>query len=450
MTSLIKKENIEKAIRYCKKNGIKDTFYASMEKLYPSKEEKEIYIAPDEATCKIQREKKWKKQVKFSILVPAYETKIPYFEKLLDSVLSQTYENWELIIADASSSFILKDKIEEYKDHRIIYLKLSENCGISENTNKGLEKVTGDYVALLDHDDFLSPDALYEMALELEKSEEKGIEKLLLYSDEDKCNSEGTEFYEVHKKEKFNLDLILSNNYFCHLLVIQTQLLKRLKFRREYDGAQDYDLVLRAIASILPQEERIGHVGKILYHWRCHEDSTAANTDSKMYAYEAGRRALEDFMVQMNWEGTVSNSKHLGFYRITFIPDLMSVRKNVGAVGGALLNGQNKITGGIYDRFGDPLYRGLHKEFSGYMHRASLRQEADIVDIRIMKINPDLVDIVLDILGKDVLVEEDGRLNTLMLPEDTNYMRLNKSVCRAIKEAGYHIIWDPCWKEKIK
>lgn len=450
MAGALKKENLQKAIRYYKKNGLKHTFFASLERLYPTPYENDHYREPDEATLQKQRERKWENPIKFSVLVPAYRTNPVYLKQLIDSVSAQTYENWELILADASEDDSVEKQAALYQDARIRYLKLSENAGISENTNRGLEAVTGDYTALLDHDDILTRDALYEMASELEKADKKGIQKLLLYSDEDKCNETATEFYEVHRKEKFNLDLILSNNYFCHLLVVKTELIKKLGFRKEYDGAQDYDLVLRAVSEILPEEEKIGHVKKVLYHWRCHSGSTAANTDSKQYAYEAGRLAVEDFLKRKGWKGTVSHMKHLGFYQISYEPDLLSVRKDVGALGGCILNGKNKISGGIYTGAGTPLYTGLHREFSGYMHRAALRQDADAVDIRLMKINPDLAEEVLAILGADGSLGEDGRILTDKFPEGTDFIQLSRKVCKMMRAAGYRIVWEPAWKEKIK
>ena len=128
----------------------------------------------------------------------------------------------------------------------------------------------------------------------------------------------------------------------------------------------------------------------------------------------------------------------------------MEVRKDVGLVGGCLLNAQNKITGGIYTAAGTPLYRGLHKEFSGYMHRATLRQEASVVDLRLMKVNPDLEDLVLSILNGQVSIDEDGRIKTQNLPKDTDFVGLSRKLCKAVKASGYRVVWEPDWKEKIK
>lgn len=450
MAGALNKANLDKAVRYFKKNGLKHTFFASLERLYPAPYEADSYQEPDEETCQRQREKEWQSPVKFSILVPAYRTNPLYLTQMLESVLAQTYENWELILADASGDDTVEKQVSAYHDTRIRYVRLSENGGISANSNQGLKWVTGDYTALLDHDDLLTKDALYEMAFLIEEAGKKGIEKWLIYSDEDKCDENAQHFYEVHRKLKFNLDLILSNNYFCHLSVMKTELIKELGFRKEYDGAQDYDLVLRAIAKLLPEEEKIGHVRKILYHWRCHSGSTAANTDSKLYAYEAGRRALDDFALQMGWDAKAEPMKHLGFYRLRYNPDLLSVRKDIGIVGGCLLDERNKICGGIYTYAGTPLYTGLHREFSGYMHRAALRQDAAVVDVRLMKINPDLAAMVLDILGRDASIAADGRVLTDKMPADTDFIALSRKICRTARAVGYRIVWEPEWKEKVK
>lgn len=450
MTGRLNKNNLQKTVRYCRKNGLKSTFFAALERMYPNGYEKDCYREPDEKTCRRQKLRGFEHPVKFSILVPAYRTAPVYLKELIASVQAQTYENWELIVADASEDDTVEKEVGSYGDPKIHYLRLAGNAGISENSNQGLALAEGDYTALLDHDDILTKDALYEMARYIEHAAKKGIQMELLYSDEDKCDEKAEQFYEVHRKPKFNLDLILSNNYFCHLLVIKTELLKELRFRKEYDGAQDYDLALRAIARILPEEEKIGHVKKILYHWRCHSGSTAANTDSKQYAYEAGRRAVADFLKEMGWNAEVSHKKHRGFYQVDYVPELLKVRKDVGILGGCMLNRKNRICGGIYNYAGTPLYTGLHREFSGYMHRAALRQDADAVDIRMMKINPDLEALVLDTLGPSFWIAKDGRLCMERLPENTDFIGLSRKLCKAVRAAGYRIVWEPEWKEKVK
>lgn len=155
------------------------------------------------------------------------------------------------------------------------------------------ERTSGYWIMMM----ILTPDALYEMADAVTKAYDRGVKVTFAYSDEDKCDGEETRYYDPNHKENFNYDLILSNNYICHFLVMDAELMKRLQFRPECDGAQDYDLVLRAVAEVLAADGQAGeksilHIPKVLYHWRCHEASTAANPHSKKYAYEAGLRAL--------------------------------------------------------------------------------------------------------------------------------------------------------------
>lgn len=153
----------------------------------------------------------------FSILVPTYRTPENYLREMIDSVLAQTYGSFELILADASGDESVKQVVDTYEDKRIRYIRLAENKGISGNTNEALKHATGLYTGLLDHDDLLTPDALYENAMAIAEARSRGIRPQLLYSDEDKCDENGENYFCPHKKEEFNLDLILSNNYICHL-----------------------------------------------------------------------------------------------------------------------------------------------------------------------------------------------------------------------------------------
>lgn len=316
--------NIQKTIRYFRKNGFSQAVYAVLERISDKSSLSYRYEPPAAETLEKQKNHKWEYIPKISIIVPAYKTSPKFFGEMIDSVRSQTYRHWELIIADASpgkEAAVLKDICEKYEDERILYQHLEKNGGISYNSNAALAFATGEYVGLLDHDDVLTIDCLYWVAEALQEH------PVMVFSDEDKCDSDLSHFYEPNRKEKFNYELILSNNYICHFTVIKTDVIKSLGFRTEYDGAQDYDLFLRCIAYIdgrHPQwmtdenQIKIKHIGKVLYHWRCHGDSTAENPESKMYAYEAGKRALEDFIKHKNWHGSVSHTAHLGFYRIEY------------------------------------------------------------------------------------------------------------------------------------
>ena len=177
--------------------------------------------------------------------------------------------------------------LEEYaaKDPRIRYTVLAENEGISENTNAALAMAQGDYIVLVDHDDIVPENALYEFAAAIR--EDASID--MIYSDEDKISMDGKKYFEPHFKPDFNLDLLCSVNYICHLFVASHDLVARVGgFRQEFDGAQDYDFIFRCTEAA----NEICHIPRVLYHWRCHKDSTASNPESKLYAFEAGSRAI--------------------------------------------------------------------------------------------------------------------------------------------------------------
>ncbi len=424
--------NLKKTYYYLKKNGISDTYIAVRERLYartsPLYMAGYTYVPVPEEELEKQRQTVFDTKCKFSILVPMYETKPEFAKAMIDSVVNQTYTDWELILADASKTDIVKDLVCDYSaDSRIRYVRISENRGISENTNEALKYATGDYVGLLDHDDFLTPDALFEMMVAIDRAVKEGKEAAFVYSDEDKCDTNAQIYYEPHVKSGFNWDLLLSNNYICHFLVMKSDLIKKLGFRKEYDGAQDFDLVLRASMEKAP-EDVILHVEKVLYHWRCHDLSTAANPQSKLYAYEAGKRAVEAtlkaFLVRMhgaeavreadnttekehNTDGDsamntdsgsgrngfyvnnvlvrVIHTKHNGFYRVVYgsgtAEDIFAVRKDVEIIAGPVIK-NGKITSGILNKEGVCDYAGLPAGFSGYMHRMALQQDCVCVDIQ--------------------------------------------------------------------
>ena len=291
----LSKDNFRKTIYYLQKNGLKNTLYAVAERLQKKETDAYTYEAPEESVLKAQRERSWEKPVTFSILVPLYHTPVNYFKEMVESVLGQTYPYFQLVLLDASkekAAAIIEGEAEgnsakqaqtegtqtvtlaelaaSYGDERICYYKLAANKGIAENTNAGIEYATGDYIALLDHDDLLTADALYEMATAIEDGKKRRIELQMLYSDEDKCDGEAQKFYEPHWKLDFNLDLLLTNNYICHFTAIKAELFKELQLRGEYNGAQDFDLVLRVAGRFMNKPEVICHIPKILYHWRCH------------------------------------------------------------------------------------------------------------------------------------------------------------------------------------
>lgn len=268
-----------------------------------------------ESELEEQRKYVFDYQPKISILVPTYKTDIKMLHEMIGSVIGQSYSNWELCIADGSmEDGELKTVLQEYaaKDGRIKVRFLASNDGISGNTNMALEMATGDFIALLDHDDTLELDALYEVVKVLQ---DKTVD--MVYTDEDKVTEDLSEFKDPNFKPDFSIDLLRSHNYITHLLVIKKSLLDIVGgFNSKYDGAQDFDLVLRCSE----QAKNIKHVAKPLYHWRMSAGSTAENPKSKLYCYEAGRAALEAHLERVGLEGNVelAGKKLWGLYHVTY------------------------------------------------------------------------------------------------------------------------------------
>lgn len=421
--------NLRKTINYLKKNGLKDTFYAAFERLGKNEQDDYTYAPPLEEELEGQRKKKWEMPICFSIVVPVYHTPETFYREMIESVLSQTYPHFQLVLADASKSEQLRDIADAYQDSRITYVQLERNAGIAENTNQAFEYATGDYIALLDHDDLLTADALYHMAEAILEGKQAECEKVLLYSDEDKCNGDGSKYYEPHFKQDFNLDLLLTNNYVCHFTAVRSDVAKKLRLQAAYDGAQDFDFVLRVV-ELLRKEygpgsagDHIAHISHVLYHWRCHENSTALNTESKRYAYEAGLRAVEDFARRQGWDVTVEHLKHLGFYRIQYPENIWEIRPEVAMIGGNLYE-KGKISGGLMEENGEVVFAGLSKGFSGYMNRAALMQQAQALDVRNAKLSP--------------VAEE--MLETI---SETDPVKKSLALSKKLRSAGYVLLYDP-------
>lgn len=447
-------QNIKKTINYSKKNGYGEAVVAAWERVTAKYYADYDYRAPDEETLRRQRANQGISDLKFSILVPAYETQEVYMTALIESCIGQTYENWELVIADGSVSDIVKDTVGRYQDTRIRYVRLEGNDGIAENTNRAIEYATGDYYGLLDHDDLLTADALYEMALAVQEHR-----PLLAYSDEDKCDESGKHFYDPHFKLDFNLDLLLTNNYVCHFMVVRSDILKKIGIRREYDGSQDYDIILRVVGSLLlkekenkeaePVEKAIVHVPKVLYHWRCHENSTADNPQSKMYAYEAGKKALVDFASRMGWKVDVRHNKHLGFYRIEYGDSVLTHRPDLAAVGGFVAR-HGRVASGTYK--GQPLL------YAGYMNRMDLYQNTDLLDIRNLALNKAYQGVYEEVTGQlyvSTFYAEEQELPQWMqdlertAKGEERLMELGAELCRRLTADGARLLLDPVCVRKL-
>ena len=308
--------NIKKGILYLTHYGPKEFWVKLTERFQADDVDYEQWYENHKALpeeLEKQKNEKWKRKPLISIVVPVYNTPQVFLRQMIESVQNQSYSEWELCIGNASpENKEMKKILEEYKnDARIKEVEIPENKGISQNTNRAMEIASGEWIGLLDHDDLLAPNALYEIA----KAVNEHPDAEVIYTDEDKVTTDLKEHFQPHLKPDFNLDLLRSNNYICHFFVASRDLIKRVGgFRPEFNGAQDYDLILRCTE----QAKQIVHIPKILYHWRVHKASTADNPASKMYAFDAGKRAIEEHLVRCRTKGTVQHTKDLGFYRVKY------------------------------------------------------------------------------------------------------------------------------------
>lgn len=317
---LMNMETVHVALDFWKENGLRALVIKSRHKLqgldndYDYAEWYEL-TKPTPEELEEQRRTTFEYMPKLSIVIPVYKTPEKYLKEMLDSILNQTYTNWEICLADGSPQGESTERIlKRYaaKDKRVKYVILGENKGIAGNTNAGLDMATGDFIVLADHDDTLTPNALYECVNAINAD----LEYDVIYSDEDKLDMDGGALFDPHFKPDFNVDLLCSVNYICHLFVVNTDLVDAVGgFREEYDGAQDYDFIFRCTEAA----RKICHIPKVLYHWRCHQDSTASNPESKLYAFEAGSRAI---MAHYEREGIkaerVEKGVDYGIYHMVF------------------------------------------------------------------------------------------------------------------------------------
>lgn len=352
-------QKVIKGVRYLKHYGFKEFIIRLQEKMeaenVPYEPWYEMHKAT-EAELKEQRKRAagWKNAPVISIVVPLYCTKEVFLREMIESVQAQTYGGWQLCLADASpichGDTLLETSedgenvnaqmalteveriVREYatQDSRIVYTHLEDNLGIAENTNAAIALATGDWIAFMDHDDLLAPDALYEAVALMRRGGEKTTEveqagllhgmnaKVdydMIYTDEDKVDMDGKVHFQPHLKPDINIDLLRSNNYITHFLLVRRDLLEKVgAIRGEYNGAQDHDFILRCVE----QAQAIGHVPRILYHWRSHQASTSDNPFSKQYAVDAGKRAVADHLKRIGVEGEVTAAKDMGFYVVRY------------------------------------------------------------------------------------------------------------------------------------
>lgn len=269
---------------------------------------------PTDEELNFQKNYAFDKKVVFSIVVPLYNTNIEFLKEMIDSVVSQTYSGWELCLADGSDSehVDVEKCCREYvaKDSRIVYKKLENNMGISENTNAAIRMAQGDYIALLDHDDLLHPSALYECMKVMEKQYAD-----VIYTDEMIFKGKLDNVTSIHFKPDFSPDTLLGHNYICHFLVYSRELQNKVgDFSDECGGSQDYDMVLR----LSEHARNIVHIPKVLYFWRSHDLSVASDVSVKPYCMESAKKAISNHLKRIGREATVTDSSVLSTYKINY------------------------------------------------------------------------------------------------------------------------------------
>ena len=253
-----------------------------------------------------------------SLIVPVYNTPKRYLVEMIRSVQAQSYGRWELCLADGSTDDAAWTVIKglQQTDQRIKCKRIAGNKGIAGNSNEALQMASGDYAALLDHDDLLSPDALFEVVRCISSGD---VPPEVVYSDEDKTDAGGGRFFDPHFKPGFSWGLLRCNNYICHFFVVSRSLLERygIVFSTGFDGAQDYDFILRCVE----QANAVVHIPRVLYHWRVHSASTAGGAAAKGYTHEAGRRALQAHLKRQGIAAEVADAgagRMPNFYRIKY------------------------------------------------------------------------------------------------------------------------------------
>lgn len=316
VSSLLSKKNLDDARRYLNAYGLRKTAAHTVDLLRKGSRYNE-YVkkhSADSETLARQAEVHFPYEPVISIIVPTYNTPWDYLVEMIESVVAQSYPNWELCIADGSPDHTLIQSVVRsfQRRHPSILLKaLEENLGIAGNTNAALSLAGGDYIALLDHDDFLTPDALYEVVRMI--NQHPGAQ--VLYSDEDKYDSALKRYYDPNLKPDFDQDYLLCCNYITHFYVVRKSIVDQVKgFSTTMDGSQDYDFILRTTQ----KAQRICHIPRVLYHWRIHTNSVAGDPTSKMYAYDAAENALNSYFQRTGVPASSTKTENLGFYRTRY------------------------------------------------------------------------------------------------------------------------------------
>ena len=312
---------IKKTFFYIKRNGFKGLkskigmTITPPVNIFPS-HNYDIWIALNEPSAyelELQRKIKFPNMPKFSIVVPLYNTPREYLHDMIESVLNQSYENWELCLADGKSENHeeIMQIVQSFCNDKIKYVLCEENKGISGNTNQAISLATGDYIAFVDHDDTIAPFALFEIANCINHSSSVDF----IYSDDDRITTTHGKRANPCFKPDFSIDRLRCCNYIGHLTVVKKSLMDEIGvLNSEYDGSQDYDFVLRATE----KARRIEHIPKILYHWRMHENSVSLNENSKTYAFDAAKQAIAAHIKRVGFKAEVKDGIITNSYKVEY------------------------------------------------------------------------------------------------------------------------------------
>ncbi len=308
-------------LTYCIGKAMKVLIFEGPKPLYrhlKSKKQARNINAPFKISSRRRRKEcntTFDRDITISVLVPLYNTPIKFLKEMIESVQKQTYAKWQLCLADGSDSehAYVQSYVESLaaSDKRIVYKKLDNNLGISENTNACIDLATGEYIALFDHDDLLHPSALFRVMQEICDKDADFV-----YTDEATfLGKNPSKVVTAHYKSDFAIDTLRSYNYICHLSVFSRELMDKVgRFRKECDGSQDYDMILR----LTEQAKNIVHIPELLYYWRGHKNSTAQDIGSKPYIINAAHKALGDHLERLGLDATVGDSSIPSTYRINY------------------------------------------------------------------------------------------------------------------------------------
>lgn len=418
-------------------------------------------LMPDEEELQRQRTTLFEKRVVISVVVPVYNTPKAFLTEMVESVLAQTYRDWELCIADAGNSLISESIVKSYGDSRIKYKKLEQNFGIAANTNLGVEMAAGEYVGFLDHDDLLAPNALFEVRKAIDRGGD------FIYSDEMNFHQDISKPDVIHFKPDFSPFNLRGNNYICHFSVVKKKLFAQVGGVREgFEGSQDHDLFLR----LTENAERVEHIPKVLYMWRIHGGSVAEDISAKPYCINSGILAVSGQLLRESICGEVTDigggaAVYRCNYRVKGNPSCRTIRKcsqremrgcqtdyvavvprsmnvsrqqikrlisiaaleGVGAVGGIGVCGGRVVSGaGCFDGGGgmETAFAGQLLAGGGYMHRLEYAQNVSCLN-RFAVFSRKVFE---EVGGFDGELREGERLADL---------------CLRLRQKGYSVVLEP-------